>query len=332
MTPEVRAKLTPEVEADIIERIGASASSWEAKGGFESFVYEWTRPDGVVFVKATWGGRRTPEQIAAEMQFVRHLADADVPVGAPVALAGDSDVVTVPVDGGAFHLSATRQAPGRRIPKAELTPEHFEQYGSMLARMHQVAQISEVRGLMQHRPSWEDDHRALEPYAATPAILEGYRALLDQVATLPRAPDVYGLVHTDAHLGNVYFDGTHPTAFDFDDSLGFWYASDLAIVLFYTLNEPHGTAAMEEELVRNLASLRRGYERHSGLPEAAWQTLPLFLDLREAVLCLVVDRSVPAERQTGAFGVLVQGRRTRVAQQQHALGLTSDRWASLPAR
>lgn len=323
MTPDVRAALTPEVHANIVEAIGATADTVRLEGGFESFVYEWTRPDGVVFVKATWSGRRTREQIVAELQFVRHLAEAGVSVAAPVPMSGDL-VRTVPAGDGAFHVSATRAAPGRRLAKDELETSHFEQLGALLAQLHAVGRQPEARALIEARPSWEDAHAALLPFATDPRIAARTRALLEELAGLPRDPDVFGLIHSDVHLGNVLWADARPTAFDFDDCLGFWYASDIAIVLYYTLSSAPGSAAAQAEFDHHRTALRRGYERVGALPDAAWQTVPRFMDLREAVLYLVVERSVPAESRTGAFAAAVQARRERLSAGVPALGLATS--------
>lgn len=320
MTPQVRSKLTPEVERRIVSTLGAEPSAVVAKGGFESFVYEWARPDGVAFVKATWSGRRSRPQIEAEMAFVQHLADAGIRVAPPVDLTGER-VRSVLVEGGAFHISATYAAPGQALTKQDLRAEHFEALGSVLARMHAVARDAVVQSLVPERPSWEEEHRALVPYAPDERVAERYQSLLATLEDLHSDPDVFGLIHTDAHANNLHFEGTSPTLFDFDDCLGFWYASDLAIVLYYTLVSPRGTPAITEEYRRNLAALRRGYEREGALSEEAWNTVPHFMNLRDAVLCLIVERSVPPALQTGSYGEGVARRRERVARGGPAHGI-----------
>jgi len=43
------------------------------------------------------------------------------------------------------------------------------------------------------------------------------------------------LIHTDVHAGNFFVDDGRITVFDFDDSSYQWFASDIAIALYYTI-------------------------------------------------------------------------------------------------
>jgi Ser/Thr protein kinase RdoA (MazF antagonist) len=49
--------------------------------------------------------------------------------------------------------------------------------------------------------------------------------------SLPRTPDVYGLVHNDLCEDNLFWLGGEPTVIDFDDCCFTWYAADIARTL-----------------------------------------------------------------------------------------------------
>ena len=318
MEPHIRRKFTPDVLAAVAQIAGVTPTDLTEHGGFEAMVHE--VPSQSTFLKSTWSGRRTPEQIEAEMTFVEMLADDGVSVARPVRLDGQL-VVSVPVEGGAFHVSATKRAPGASIYRTELLEEHFVAWGKLLAQMHAVAARPAARPLIARRPSWREEHQALVRHAADARVRERYTSLLDQLEALPEHPETFGIMHTDVHAANVHWDGTTPTAFDFDDCIGFWYASDIAIVLFYTLDSLADPTESQDAYEHNYTAVRRGYESVRQLPASAWDTIPLFMNLRDAVLFLVCERSIPAEVRSGRFADVMASRFERVANSDNAMGL-----------
>lgn len=60
-------------------------------------------------------------------------------------------------------------------------------------------------------------------------LLEKLQSLEDQIDSLPREDNAYGLIHNDFHPYNFMIDGDTITVFDFDDCIYGWYALDIAI-------------------------------------------------------------------------------------------------------
>lgn len=320
MQPEIRAKFTPAVLDRVARAVGVDAGEFRLHDAFESVVHEVVRDDESIFVKAIWSQRRTPSEVRAEMAFVRLLADAGVRVARPVSIQAE-DVVTIPAEGGAFHVSATTCAPGEILAKDAIHEAHFVQWGKLLGQMHGIASQPACRDLIHERPTWEQEHGSYRPFAKDPRVLKRFDATIATIAALPREPDVFGLIHSDVHAHNVHWLGEVPTAFDFEDCMGFWYMSDVAIVLFYTLANLPGSEAIQEEFRRNLAWIRRGYEQAFQLPDSAWDTLPLFMNLRELVLFLVIERSIPPETRYERLVTAMEKRFARIIGGEGALGL-----------
>ena len=139
MDAAVKALMTSDVQAAIARVVGVEPEHLKALGGFESFVFE-TVIDGTSrIVKATWHERRAPEQIGAELHFVRFLADANAPVCRGLPLVGGEDVVSVPAAQGAFHVYAFEKAPGTLLPERALTDEQAEQCGALVGMLHRLS-------------------------------------------------------------------------------------------------------------------------------------------------------------------------------------------------
>ena len=124
------------------------------------------------------------------------------------------------------------------------------------------------------RISWDDNTffgnamvfgnvAAADAWFWLPARLRGlFTRVAEQVGAvmeeLGRGMDVFGLIHADAHLDNVLFDGGRTFLIDFDDR-GFGYRMYDVAVALWELRHRHDFPTFEESFVR-------GYRRHRPLP------------------------------------------------------------------
>ena len=70
----------------------------------------------------------------------------------------------------------------------------------------------------------------------TDGIMDNIKDISDYISIkgYDQTIDSYGLIHTDLHFGNMYYDGQTLTIFDWDDACYKHFISDIAIILFYT--------------------------------------------------------------------------------------------------
>jgi Ser/Thr protein kinase RdoA (MazF antagonist) len=101
--------------------------------------------------------------------------------------------------------------------------------------------------------------------------------------TLPKSPDVYGLIHADLHHGNFFVEGHEITAFDFDDSCRHWLAYDLTPPLCSLIwaKEDMGAGLPDEE-ARSL--FLDGYLRENPLPQSELDRLEGFMAYRAVLI------------------------------------------------
>jgi len=116
-----------------------------------------------------------------------------------------------------------------------------------------------------------------------------FEEIITSLQELPHDPSGYGLIHQDAHTGNLFLaeDGTI-TLFDFDDCCYGHYIYDIAMVLFYAVLWKPDPAAFTRDFMANFL---RGYSREFKLDPAWLEVLPLFLQLREVDLYATIHRS-----------------------------------------
>ena len=221
-------ELTPDQLLDAVEARFLAAGSQFADGRFlalnsyENRVYQVGVEDGSpIIAKFYRPGRWSDPCILEEHRFTRQLADAELPVIAPLADAAGETL---------FHYQSFRFAvyPCRGGRAMELdNPDHLEQMGRFVARIHAIGEQEHY----QHRPAVEPAAYIDEPSAwlienrFIPVHLEeAYGSLVgvlgEQVeACFARAGDVRRLrLHGDFHPSNVLWTEDGPHIVDFDDA------------------------------------------------------------------------------------------------------------------
>jgi Ser/Thr protein kinase RdoA (MazF antagonist) len=103
---------------------------------------------------------------------------------------------------------------------------------------------------------------------------------------LPVHQDNFGLIHSDIHNGNFHFHEGKIHVFDFDDCSYHWFASDLAIPLYYLIwsLEREGVKGLDEYAAKFMREFIKGYETENILAPEEYETIPLFLKLRDLTL------------------------------------------------
>ncbi len=248
------ATLTPDAMLDAIESVGVRCDGrFIALNSYENRVYQVGVEDGLPLVAKFYRpGRWSDEAILEEHDFVRELAEQELPVIAPLAFDGR----TLLEQGGfRFALYPRR---GGRVPDLDGAGVR-ERLGRLLGRIHAVGSSHGFA----HRPTLdighfgEDSVRLLvEGGWVSRDLLEVYRGVaghaLEEVRRCyARAGDVaYLRLHGDCYAGNVLWAEDGPHFVDFDDSRMGPAVQDLWMLL----------SGERESRTRQLIELLAGYE------------------------------------------------------------------------
>jgi len=194
--------------------------------------------------------------------------------------------------GGFFLATAFEKAAGSPPRLNDLNPGMFNRYGQMLGRIQALS--------LKYRPSreswrrlhWNDPQMLFAEKwldEKNKGVLDKYRQLLGHLDRLPRSQSDYGLIHQDAHYGNLFLDGNgRITLFDFDDCCYSWYANDIAIVLFYAVMGQADEHTFTREFMFHFL---QGYRKEMELGGGWLREIPYFLKLREIDLYAAIHRS-----------------------------------------
>jgi Ser/Thr protein kinase RdoA (MazF antagonist) len=265
--------------------------------GFESFIYEFDRHEASFILRIGHSLRRSENLIRGEVDWINYLYQGGASVSRAI-LTENGDLVAAVEDGqgGRFLATAFEKAPGKPPDKDQWGVALYERYGRLLGRMHALAKTYVPKDLAWKRPEW-DEPEMLDIESCLPnsefLVLDKYRDLKSYLDNLPKSRESYGLIHQDAHVGNLFVDDMGKiTLFDFDDCTYSWFINDIAIVLFYIVIGAEDQAAFTEEFLTHFLS---GYRAENHL-EGKWLIeIPSFLKLREIDLYAVIHRSFDVE-------------------------------------
>lgn len=211
--------LTPDHVFDAVEVGGTRCTGrFIILNSYENRVYQLELDNETTVVgKFYRPGRWTRETILAEHEFLRELAEVEIPVSAPLEIKPGETLGEVD---GIYYALFPRI--GGRSPQ-ELSDDQIRMLGRLVGRMHNVGaqKASEHRVtlnpesygranlefMVEHELIHPD---AVEAYAAT------VNALLQRIA--PFFQNVNNIrIHGDCHLANLLITPLGPTFLDFDD-------------------------------------------------------------------------------------------------------------------
>jgi Ser/Thr protein kinase RdoA (MazF antagonist) len=291
-------RVVDDVEAGAPPRAALIAvECWSGPGGGVALVYvrssanhlfRFQRGEQPYFLRLAHDEERHSAAIAAELDFVRHVAGAGLAVALPVPSANGLLIEEVSCEGWRYNAVVFEGLRGRERDIDDLDEAGYRAWGRALAQVHQASRTFPPRPA---RPHWSGEARAAmnalpaEETEMARVITSGLRWL----ESLPLTDEDSGLLHGDFELDNIIWDGERVQALDFDDATYGWYAIDIAIALqdVWEVGDDTGDAAQARR-DRRYSWFAEGYAAlrplPSGLPEALPRVLTLLLAVKVARL------------------------------------------------
>jgi Ser/Thr protein kinase RdoA (MazF antagonist) len=166
--------------------------------------------------------------------------------------------------------------------------EYFHNWGQILGQMHALTKQYHPESDFIKRPEWFDLHKSrLAMTSQLPDRLHRVQAqiqfLLDELKSLPKDRDSYGLIHGDFNDGNFTVDYTNGdiSAFDFDDSCYFWFMYEIASAWEGGIGRTTSRGLTERKafMERYMDQVMEGYNHENWLSVEWLERLPLFTKL-----------------------------------------------------
>jgi len=283
MDPKIAEKYNDSILHQAVTRFGIDDDKIELLDGFESFIYAFSRDDGDFILRIGHSLRRSHELIQGEVDWINYLAAGGAGVAQPV-LSESGCLVEAIEDGQGEYFMATafKKAAGGPPSKDFWNETLFKAWGRLLGRIHALSKEYSPSDPSWRRGEWNSPANLLvEEYLpeSDVKILGKFQTLLMYLGSLLKDQNGYGLIHQDAHGGNIFVDADYKiTLFDFDDCVYSWFIYDIAMVFFYGLMGSDVAVKDIEEFTNNFLE---GYSTENQLDPIWLAEIPYFLKLRE---------------------------------------------------
>ncbi|MBT2695228.1 phosphotransferase [Bacillus sp. ISL-55] len=314
MEKSVSALMTQEILHNFLERFGLERE-FKKLGDFENYVYETYRNGHPFIMRLTHSSHRSKNEVLSELDWMKHLNSKGLSV--PEVFPSTQGYLVEEVlaaDQSGFYGCLYAKAKGKAVSvrSDEFNEELFRKWGEMTGRMHHATKSYKPSSGIIARSSWnEDELLSVEKYYPSDerVLIDNANQVIAAISALPKNVDNYGIIHGDIHSGNFFYDGERIHVFDFDDASYHWFASDIAIPLYYSIIYQI-PASEDEERSRFgklfLEAFIEGYQKANQLPEGWNEQVPMFLMLRDILLYAVLHKKIAPEDRDEKLQVMME--------------------------
>ncbi|WP_291578916.1 phosphotransferase enzyme family protein [Clostridium sp. UBA6640] len=224
----------------------------------------------------------------AEMDYVNYLFSMKVNVSRIILSINNKFVEVIYDNDECYFISVFEKANGHppRVDNADEWNERlFYQWGKTMGKIHCLVKDYTPKEGIVAREQWNEDINFEEGYRVTKedfAIYNIWTEIINEMSTFPKDKNSYGLIHNDFHQCNFFIHDDSIVVFDFDDCLYHWYACDIAIALYHSLQTIPIVNAQErtEFGVKFIENFLKGYLEENKVEEEWIERIPLFLEYR----------------------------------------------------
>jgi Ser/Thr protein kinase RdoA (MazF antagonist) len=236
---------------------------------------------------------RSKDMTLAEIEFISYLADSGMTVSKALLSNQGEYVEVIEQAENCFIATAFEFAPGRRAEICVESDIFYERIGRFTGKMHK---LSKKFSPIQKRYDWNDNASLtkFQNYVPNEMLQQKLELLISQIQSLSRDRDSFGLIHGDISPGNYLNHEDHPSIIDFDQCEYSWFASEIATSIFHETPIPF---IITDENTRKAAAKRffsnffQGYSKENTLSRSSLEAIPLFINLRQAIVIGLKYRS-----------------------------------------
>lgn len=234
-------------------------------------VYPYKNKGVLHFLRFSPDDEKEEGQVRAEVEFLHYLSAMKYPSLTPVKSRHGNEMEIVDLPQGTYYATSFVGVPGKSLARQAVTTELLYSWGQAMGRLHKLSAAYTPATYIRHshadRLRWMSG--VLADFPDERAARKELDAVIDWLSTLPKTPDVYGLIHYDFETDNVMYDPQTAklSVIDFDDAVYHWFAMDITTAL--ASYEGDAPALAREQFVA-------GYRSEHPLDNAQLDLLPHF--------------------------------------------------------
>lgn len=250
-------------------------------------VYRFSKDTTTYFLRLSEKPVEFENNIKAEVHWVRYMAENGVRVSLPIQTV-EGKLTAVCNDHEKYFIATVfEKAPGKFFdsdPQLWRT-SLFNTWGETMGSIHRLTKSYNPGDLELKREVWRpaeinNPHLHSGKYRV---LLSKLRSIEEQLSSLPREKDSYGLIHYDFHPYNFLIDHKKITVFDFDDSLYGWFAMDIGVAATHAVwwgSDDSAWQSKNEFAKHFLDEFLKGYIKQNHMEQEWLQQIPLFMNYR----------------------------------------------------
>jgi Ser/Thr protein kinase RdoA (MazF antagonist) len=259
-------------------------------GGMENHVYSFSKNNQEYFVRIGESKHMSFELVEAEIDWVVYLVNNEVPAVKPIQSINERFIEKVEKHAGYLNVVVFEKAKGKHLDHGN--PQNWsdriiKEYGKMTGRMHSLAKNYQAKTSKRYefQPSLDIKYMLKDEEEE---LVERIIEIFQEVESLPKDKEGYGLVHGDLHTGNFFVENDEISAIlDFDRTCYKWFISEIAVALFYPLYATRLSNNQEKQIKfakRFLPLFMKGYNSQNTLESKWMDKIDVFIKTRHAIL------------------------------------------------
>lgn len=285
----IKEAMNDTIIKEAIKKYDVSLEMVSHLGGFENFIYEYKKDEQEYVIRFVHSKHRSFEYVFAELEFIDYLAKNNANVSTVVATVDNELVFKVPCENNHyFTVCVFTKAQGTFVKHHDINDDFLEMFGKAVGYMHKLTKTFSPVHKRYH--FHEEDYIELgRKYLKEEdkQMIEQAVEITEKIKAYGMNEDGYGLIHTDLHFGNMFYDQKELTFFDFDDASYKHFISDIAIIIFYTFMY-YDKEDKEKTIANFIKPFLKGYETENKLDPIWIDRLNDFFRLRITILYFVI--------------------------------------------
>ncbi|MFK5883696.1 MAG: phosphotransferase [Candidatus Izemoplasma sp.] len=302
MEKTIRSSINDEIINQAVLIYGGKFADVFFVGGFENCVYELALNKEPFILRLVHSNHREYNDVLAEIEFIDYLSNNQASVSQVIKTRANKLAETIKIDdGNYFTVTLFTKADGDFVVLKDRTPDFFRNFGEVVGKFHKLTKSYQP---IHKRGQWYEEKHLAQLKVVLPEedmfIYDKFKALIEEIKALPTDLDSYGLIHTDLHFKNMFYESNKLTIFDWDDTSYKHFISDIAVIIFYMYvykynldNDKKG-----DYTYQFLRHFFEGYLSVNKLDYTWFDHLLKFLKLREFVLYSVIMQESDEFRNT----------------------------------
>lgn len=256
-------------------------------GGSGNKIFEVKTEQELFILRVSEFNHKTKERVELETQWIDHLAKKCDNVAKPICSVNKNLYEIVEAGEKSYILCLFERALGRCVDSSnpdEFNEQLYFNLGAIMGDMHRLT-ANYQGNVIKPEFEWDNDTYSWrgDNIILDEDVRQWERKYLDEMHTLPKSKDTYGIVHFDIHIDNFFVNNNKIKLFDFYDCQFNWYAADIASAIFFMVQKGAGPMTYKSEKERTefaeayIISYLKGYLQTNSINEFWIDKLDLFM-------------------------------------------------------